>query len=100
MRRAATQLLRRHTSSAAARAAVRQEIAALTELSVEGGGADRIEAQHAKGKLTARERLDVLLDTESFREIDALAAHRCDDFGLESDKAPVSYTHLTLPTTD
>jgi len=88
MRRAATQLLRRHTSSAAARAAVRQEIAALTEQSIEGGGIDRIDQQHAKGKLTARERLDVLLDTESFREIDALASHRCDDFGLESDKAP------------
>ena len=53
-----------------------------------GGGQKRIDAQHAKGKLTARERLDVLLDTESFREIDALASHRCDDFGLESDKAP------------
>ena len=88
MRRAATQLLRRHTSSAAARAAVRQEIAALTEQSIEGGGIDRIEAQHAKGKLTARERLDVLLDTASFREIDALASHRCDDFGLDSAEAP------------
>ena len=61
--RRATQLLRRH-SSAAARAAVRQEIAALEKASIDGGGIDRIDQQHAKGKLTARERLDVLLDTE------------------------------------
>ena len=53
-----------------------------------GGGQKRIDAQHAKGKLTARERLDVLLDTASFREIDALASHRCDDFGMDSAEAP------------
>ena len=64
LRRSAALLVRRHTSSAAARAAVRQEIAALEKASIDGGGADRIDQQHAKGKLTARERLDVLLETE------------------------------------
>ena len=48
-----------------------------------GGGQARIDAQHAKGKLTARERLDVLLDEGSFRERDMLARHRSTKFGLE-----------------
>ncbi|MCX6140766.1 MAG: acyl-CoA carboxylase subunit beta [Candidatus Kapabacteria bacterium] len=48
-----------------------------------GGGQARIDAQHAKGKLTARERLDVLLDEGSFRELDMLARHRSTKFGLE-----------------
>jgi len=48
-----------------------------------GGGQKRIEAQHAKGKLTARERLDVLLDEGSFSEMDMLARHRSTKFGLE-----------------
>jgi len=48
-----------------------------------GGGAPRIEAQHAKGKLTARERLEVLLDTDSFEEYDMFVAHRCTDFDME-----------------
>ncbi|MCX6035773.1 MAG: methylmalonyl-CoA carboxyltransferase, partial [Chloroflexi bacterium] len=45
-----------------------------------GGGPDRIEAQHQKGKLTARERLDLLLDKGSFRETDAFVVHRTHDF--------------------
>jgi len=53
-----------------------------------GGGARRIEEQHKKGKLTARERLDVLLDPGSFLEIDALVEHRSSDFGLETQKIP------------
>ncbi|MFA6571115.1 MAG: acyl-CoA carboxylase subunit beta [Bacteroidota bacterium] len=48
-----------------------------------GGGQKRIDDQHAKGKLTARERLDILLDRGSFREIDALVHHHSDQFGLE-----------------
>jgi propionyl-CoA carboxylase beta chain len=48
-----------------------------------GGGAARIEAQHKKGKLTARERIHFLLDTNSFEEIGALVTHRCTDFGME-----------------
>jgi propionyl-CoA carboxylase beta chain len=53
-----------------------------------GGGAKRIAAQHAKGKLTARERLDVLLDEDSFEEVDAYVEHDCTDFGMESQKIP------------
>ena len=48
-----------------------------------GGGEKRIQRQHDKGKLTARERLDVLLDTNSFHEIDAFVTHRSSSFGLE-----------------
>jgi propionyl-CoA carboxylase beta chain len=51
-----------------------------------GGGARRIEAQHAKGKLTARERLDVLLDDGSFEEYDMYVTHRATDFGMASQK--------------
>jgi propionyl-CoA carboxylase beta chain len=47
-----------------------------------GGGQKRIDTQHAKGKLTARERLDVLLDEGSFEEIDAYVEHNCVDFGM------------------
>ncbi|OLP45379.1 acyl-CoA carboxylase subunit beta [Rhizobium oryziradicis] len=51
-----------------------------------GGGTKRIEAQHAKGKLTARERIDVLLDEGSFEEYDMYVTHRCTDFGMEGQK--------------
>jgi propionyl-CoA carboxylase beta subunit len=51
-----------------------------------GGGADRIAAQHKKGKMTARERLDVLLDPGSFVEIDRFVTHRSSDFGLEDQR--------------
>jgi propionyl-CoA carboxylase beta chain len=51
-----------------------------------GGGQRRIEAQHAKGKLTARERLDLLLDEGSFVEIDQFVTHRASDFGLADEK--------------
>lgn len=50
-----------------------------------GGGQNRIDAQHAKGKLTARERLELLLDEGSFREYDMLKSHRCSDFGMDQD---------------
>ncbi len=53
-----------------------------------GGGQRRIEAQHAKGKLTARERLDVLLDPDSFEEYDMFVEHRCADFGMEEQRVP------------
>ena len=53
-----------------------------------GGGQKRIDAQHAKGKLTARERLDVLLDPGSFEEYDMFVEHNCADFGMESQKVP------------
>ena len=51
-----------------------------------GGGANRIEAQHKKGKLTARERLDLLLDRGSFNEIGKFVTHRSSDFGLDKER--------------
>jgi len=54
----------------------------------QGGGARRIEAQHAKGKLTARERIEVLLDAGSFEEFDMFVAHRCTDFGMGATTHP------------
>ena len=88
-----------------------------------GGGEKRIESQHAKGKLTARERIHFLLDEGSFEEMGMLVTHRSTNFGLDKQKflgdgvvtgygtvngrlvyvfaqdfTAVSYTHLTLPT--
>ncbi len=51
-----------------------------------GGGEPRIAAQHARGKLTARERIELLLDDGSFEEFDMFVAHRCTDFGMERDR--------------
>jgi propionyl-CoA carboxylase beta chain len=51
-----------------------------------GGGPERIEAQHKKGRLTARERIDLLLDKGSFREVDAFVQHRTHDFDLDRQK--------------
>jgi propionyl-CoA carboxylase beta chain len=51
-----------------------------------GGGEARIKAQHAKGKLTARERIEILLDEGSFREMDHFVTHRATDFGLDKKK--------------
>ena len=51
-----------------------------------GGGQHRIDAQHGRGKLTARERLDLLLDEGSFEEFDMFVTHRCTDFGMENSK--------------
>ncbi|GGG63598.1 propionyl-CoA carboxylase beta chain [Salipiger pallidus] len=51
-----------------------------------GGGQKRIDAQHAKGKLTARERIELLLDEGSFEEYDMFVAHRCTDFGMEKNR--------------
>jgi propionyl-CoA carboxylase beta chain len=51
-----------------------------------GGGEERIEQQHAKGKLTARERLELLLDPDSFVELDAFVTHRASDFGLDKQR--------------
>src|SRR5213595_15982 len=53
-----------------------------------GGGEDRLERQHATGKLTARERVDLLFDTGTFEEIDKLVTHRCRDFGMADDLVP------------
>ncbi len=60
----------------------RREIARL------GGGRERIERQHAKGKLTARERIELLLDEGSFEEYGMFVEHRCTDFGMDKVKIP------------
>jgi acetyl-CoA carboxylase carboxyltransferase component len=65
------------------------KIKRLVELRVEakkGGGEKKIESQHAKGKLTARERIDVLLDEGSFEELDMFVTHRCTNFGMEKEQ--------------
>ena len=69
--------------------ASRPETERLLELraqSRKGGGDERIEQQHARGKLTARERLDLLLDAGSFVEFDAFVTHRATDFGLDRQR--------------
>jgi len=65
------------------------KIQKLIDLRVEaklGGGEKRIEAQHEKGKMTARERITLLLDEGSFEEYDMFVVHRCDNFGIEKTK--------------
>ncbi len=54
----------------------------------QGGGQKRIDAQHARGKLTARERIELLLDDGSFEEYDMFVEHRCSDFGMNAAKIP------------
>src|SRR5690348_8389074 len=69
----------------------REKIAELHRLkagAVLGGGKKRIEAQHKKGKLTARERLDLLLDPGTFNELDMFVTHRSTDFGLDDQRIP------------
>ena len=51
-----------------------------------GGGEKRVEKQHASGKLTARERIELLFDEGSFVEYDKFVTHRCTDFGMEKEK--------------
>src|SRR5687768_16801688 len=59
---------------------------ALNAKALEGGGKDRIDRQHAAGKLTARERVDALLDPGSFVEVDRFVTHRCADFNMQEQK--------------
>lgn len=65
---------------------VKGKIAAKKAAAKVGGGQARIEAQHKKGKLTARERISLLCDPESFREYDALVEHQCQRFGMQNNK--------------
>ena len=65
-----------------------EELARRREAARQGGGEKRIAAQHAKGKLTARERLDVLLDENSFEELDMFVEHNCVDFGMQDQIIP------------
>ncbi len=62
------------------------ELAELEKKARAGGGEKRIQQQHAKGKLTARERIDLLLDPGSFEELDSLIVHRTTDFGLDEQQ--------------
>lgn len=64
----------------------REKLAQKRVDALQGGGPKRIEAQHAKGKLTARERLDLLLDEGSFQEIGNMVVHRSHDFGMEKQR--------------
>jgi len=70
---------------------VNEKIKHLKELSEQaklGGGQKRIEEQHAKGKLTARERIETLLDPGSFNELDQFVVHQCTEFGMANRKIP------------
>src|SRR5437762_10979965 len=66
--------------------APREKLAALDAQAELGGGEERIAKQHEEGKLTARERIELLLDPNSFVELDKFKAHRCDDFGMQNKK--------------
>ena len=68
--------------------AIIEQLEAKREAARLGGGQRRIDAQHAKGKLTARERLDVLLDEDSFEELDMYVEHNCIDFGMDGQHIP------------
>ncbi|HOU97623.1 MAG TPA: acyl-CoA carboxylase subunit beta [Bacteroidales bacterium] len=63
-----------------------KELLDLRDKARKGGGEKRIESQHKKGKLTARERIDILLDEGSFEEFDMFVSHRCIDFGLDKEQ--------------
>ncbi len=63
-----------------------EELKSKNEEALLGGGKDKIEKQHAKGKLTARERIDILLDKGSFQEVGKFVVHRSTDFGLEKQR--------------
>ena len=63
-----------------------EKLREMREASLIGGGEARIAAQHEKGKLTARERIDLLVDEGSFVELDRFVTHRCTDFGMEDNK--------------
>ena len=65
-----------------------EELEGRMERARKGGGEARIERQHAAGKLTARERVELLLDPGSFVEVDPLVSHRCTDFGMEDKRIP------------
>ena len=65
-----------------------QELLERREAARAAGGQERVDKHHAKGKLTARERIEVLLDDDSFKESDMFVEHRCNDFGMQEQKIP------------
>lgn len=70
------------------RETTQERLDALQARALLGGGESRIAKQHAKGKMTARERVDAFLDPGSFEEFDQLKTHRCNHFGMEKNKIP------------
>lgn len=60
----------------------------LDKLAAQGGGVERVEKQHANGHMTARERIDMLLDKGTFNEVDKFVVHHCTDFGMEKKHIP------------
>lgn len=66
----------------------RSRLSEINAAALAGGGEQRVARQHQKGKLTARERLELLLDKGSFREYDLLKSHRCTEFGMEKQQFP------------
>ena len=68
--------------------AVLEDLQRRREAACLGGGVERIEQQHARGKLTARERIEALLDEDSFEEFDTYVTHRCTDFGMAERRVP------------
>src|SRR6056297_1375019 len=65
-----------------------EELRELREEALQGGGEERIESQHDKGKMTARERIDYFLDDDTFNEFDQLRTHRNHNFGMEETQLP------------
>jgi propionyl-CoA carboxylase beta chain len=65
-----------------------EELERRREVARKGGGEARIDAQHKRGKLTARERIELLLDEGSFEEFDMFVEHRSSDFGMEKSRIP------------
>jgi propionyl-CoA carboxylase beta chain len=68
--------------------ALLEELEKRNRQTLEGGGAERIQRQHQSGKLTARERIEKLLDPQTFVEVDRFKVHRCTDFGMMEEKIP------------
>ncbi|MBI3934329.1 MAG: methylmalonyl-CoA carboxyltransferase, partial [Acidobacteria bacterium] len=64
------------------------DLARRNEAAEAGGGRERKKRQHKEGKLSARERVELLLDEGTFEEFDRLVTHRCDDFGMEAELVP------------
>src|SRR3984957_9687574 len=76
------------TSKPAIRAESLEELERRNRLAEEGGGKERRERQHKEGKLSARERILLLLDEGTFEETDKFVTHRCTDFGMEQKRIP------------
>ncbi|KAF1787638.1 ClpP/crotonase-like domain [Phytophthora cactorum] len=82
--------------TAARKLAFKEELEQARKRALEGGGAERVAKQHEKGKLTARERIELLLDKGTFREYDMLKSHRCSDFGMEKHNTPEMAQDFTV----